>query len=206
MGDDITYEAVGMTQADNTTEPMSFRRKLIAIQRRLKAPKNSWNAFGKYAYRNCEDVLEALKPLLEEYGVLVHITDNIMHIEDRFYVQARVTVMDADSNEYLESMGYAREPENRKGSDQSQVTGACSSYARKYALSAAFLIDDNKDPDVALPANEQRPQQPKQPPIGQQFVAHCTNCGTQYMFDNADYYQQWVQNPGCCPSPHWEVL
>ena len=95
---------------------------------------------------------------------------------------------------------YAREPENKKGSDQSQVTGSCSSYARKYALNAAFLIDDTRDADA-----DEHGKKPKEPPVGQEFTAHCTNCGTAYTFNDADFYKQFIQNPNCCQASNWVV-
>lgn len=222
--DDIYYEPVGMDEIPvvQTTEPdveppveepveepptdepvvdpaTSFERRIIAVQCRLKAPKNQYNAFGKYSYRNCEDILEALKPLLEENDLLMTTNYDVVFIQGRFYIKATVTVRDVISGLSRSVSAYAREPENKKGSDQSQVTGSCSSYAHKYALSAMWLIDDNKDPDVPIPM----PQ--KEPPANGPFVAHCKSCGTAYEFASAEQYQQFITNPGCCPNPHWEV-
>lgn len=124
---------------------MELQKKLIEIQKSLKAPKSQYNSFGKYHYRNCEDILEALKPLLSEHGVLLDITDTIENIGNRFYVKATVTVR--DEKECYSCSAYAREEEAKKGMDGAQVTGASSSYARKYALNGLFLIDDTKDAD-----------------------------------------------------------
>lgn len=118
---------------------------LLKIQSELKAPKLQFNKFGNYAYRNCEDILEALKPLLKKYNCTLTITDDLVLIGTRYYVKAIATIKDKDSSE--SSTSYARESDEKKGMDQSQITGAASSYARKYALNGLFLIDDNKDVD-----------------------------------------------------------
>lgn len=120
-----------------------IKTKLLTIQKALKAPKSQFNNFGKYNYRNCEDILESLKPLLTD--VVLVITDEIINIGNRFYVKATVTIMDKDGE--IRVSAFAREEENKKGMDGAQVTGAASSYARKYALNGLFLIDDTKDAD-----------------------------------------------------------
>ena len=126
---------------------MNVYEKLIAIQSELKAPKSQYNSFGKYAYRNCEDILEALKPLLKEHKSTIYIADEIVTVLDRFYIKATVTFIDAETGEKIINTAYAREEEAKKGMDGSQVTGASSSYARKYALNGMFAIDDTKDSD-----------------------------------------------------------
>ena len=126
---------------------MHVYETLIAIQSELKAPKSQYNNFGKYAYRNCEDILEALKPLLKEYKSTIYIADEIVTVLERFYVKATVTFIDAETGESIMNTAYAREEESKKGMDGSQVTGASSSYARKYALNGMFAIDDTKDSD-----------------------------------------------------------
>ena len=126
---------------------MNVYEKLIAIQSELKAPKSQYNNFGKYAYRNCEDILEALKPLLKEYKSTIYIADEIVTVLERFYIKATVTFIDAETGEKITNTAYAREEESKKGMDGSQVTGASSSYARKYALNGMFAIDDTKDSD-----------------------------------------------------------
>ena len=126
---------------------MNVYEKLIAIQSELKAPKSQYNNFGKYSYRNCEDILEALKPLLKEHKSTIYIADEIVTVLDRFYVKATVTFIDAETGEKIINTAYAREEECKKGMDGSQVTGASSSYARKYALNGMFAIDDTKDSD-----------------------------------------------------------
>ena len=119
--------------------------KLCDIQSRLNAPKGQYNSFGKYAYRNCEDIVEAVKPLLREAELVLTITDEIVDISNRIYVCATATIHDGAGGNA--STGYAREPESKKGMDEMQITGAASSYARKYALCGLFAIDDNKDAD-----------------------------------------------------------
>lgn len=126
---------------------MSVYEKLLKIQGCLKAPKGQYNGFGKYKYRSCEDILEALKPLLVENKAVVTINDSLVQIGDRYYVQAIATLVDVEDGEKVSVMAYAREALGKKGMDESQVTGATSSYARKYALNGLFAIDDNKDMD-----------------------------------------------------------
>lgn len=120
--------------------------KLIKIQSELKAPKGQYNNFGKYNYRNCEDILEALKPLLKEVGLFLTITDEVILIGDRYYIKATATVSDGTNK--IETSALARESDTKKGMDDSQITGAASSYARKYALNGLFCIDDTKDADT----------------------------------------------------------
>ena len=117
--------------------------KLSEIQKKLVAPKGQFNAFGKYKYRSCEDILTALKPHLQ--GLILKITDEIVLIGDRYYVRATATLSDGKNE--ISVTGMAREEAVKKGMDGSQITGAASSYARKYALNGMFLIDDSKDSD-----------------------------------------------------------
>ena len=126
---------------------------LRSIQCELKAPKGQYNSFGKYHYRSCEDILEAVKPLLDKYKATVYITDDMVSVGDRVYVKATATIVDAGGKEISVS-AFAREPLDRKGMDSSQITGASSSYARKYALNGLFLIDDTKDADTEELKNE----------------------------------------------------
>lgn len=121
---------------------------LQAIQAKLRAPKNQHNNFGNYAYRSQEDILEALKPLLATFDYSIIISDKIVAVLSRVYVEATVTLYDDQMKAIAQNTAYAREPENRKGMDESQITGATSSYARKYALNGMFLIDDVKDADA----------------------------------------------------------
>lgn len=134
---------------------------LSVIQAELNAPKNQFNKFGGYNYRNCEDILEALKPFLKAYKAAVTISDEIVLIGERYYIKATATLsVDGESES---ASAYAREPSSRKGMDEAQVTGATSSYARKYALNGLFAIDDNKDPDSMKP-NRENTDKPVQSP------------------------------------------
>ena len=121
--------------------------KLLKIQQELKAHKSQFNDFGKYNYRSCEDILEALKPLLTKNNVTIFITDTLENIGERYYVKATAILFDIESGEAIETTAYAREEETKKGMDGSQITGSSSSYARKYALNGLFCIDDTKDSD-----------------------------------------------------------
>lgn len=123
-------------------------KRLIEIQKKLKAPKNQYNSFGKYKYRSCEDILEGVKPLLAELGLALVIHDNVQFVEGRFYVVTYASLYDEEGKFIVSSTAYAREEETKKGMDGSQVTGAASSYARKYALNGLFAIDDTKDADA----------------------------------------------------------
>lgn len=126
----------------------NVREKLAAVQKVLKAPKNQYNSFGKYSYRSCEDILEAAKPLCIENGLILTISDDIVAVGERYYIKATAAVTDVKDGERVECSGIAREAEERKGMDSSQVTGSTSSYARKYALNGLFSIDDTKDADA----------------------------------------------------------
>ena len=129
--------------------------KLLAIQAKLKAPKGQFNKFGGYSYRSCEDILEAVKPLLAEEGLTLTLRDEVVEVGGWHYVKAtaaiRVLMGDA-----IEVTAYAREAETKKGMDASQITGTASSYARKYALNGLFLIDDTKDDDTR-PTTDAKP-------------------------------------------------
>lgn len=125
----------------------NLREKLQAVQTELKAPKNLYNSFGGYKYRNAEGILEALKPLEKKFQIITTISDSITAVNDRIYITATVTVYDTETDEKISVSAMAREAESKKGMDSAQVTGATSSYARKYALNGMFLLDDTKDID-----------------------------------------------------------
>lgn len=125
---------------------------LIKIQSELVAPKDLYNKFGNYNYRSAESILEAVKPLLSKYGAELTISDDVVLVGDRVYVKATVTI--TDGKETRTVTAFAREPSEKKGMDSSQITGATSSYARKYALNGLFLIDDSKDADTEENKNE----------------------------------------------------
>lgn len=120
--------------------------KLIKVIEKLKAPKNQKNNFGGYKYRSCEDILEAVKPLLNKEGLRLKISDEICEIGDRIYVKATATITDGENSE--SNTAFAREALTKKGMDESQITGTASSYARKYALNGLLCIDDTKDADT----------------------------------------------------------
>ena len=126
---------------------MNIYEKLTEVQNELKAPKSKYNSFGKYNYRSCEDILEAVKPILKAKRLAMTVKDDVFNIGDRFYIMATVTVFDCESEEKVTTTAYAREDTDKKGMDGSQMTGSSSSYARKYALNGMFAIDDTKDAD-----------------------------------------------------------
>ena len=121
---------------------------LMAVQAELKAPKNQHNSFGKYDYRSAEDIIEAVKPLLKENGLFLNMSDEVVLVGDRYYIKATVKVVDVVTGESVQTSALARESAQKKGMDESQVTGTASSYARKYALNGLFAIDDNRDADT----------------------------------------------------------
>lgn len=129
-------------------EKISIFSKLLSIQNELKAPKNQYNKFGKYNYRSCEDILEAIKPLCLKYGTVLLVDDYVEQVGERFYIKAKASLIDIETEQEIYACAYARESENKKGMDSAQVTGATSSYARKYALNGLFCIDDTKDVDT----------------------------------------------------------
>lgn len=126
----------------------NFYKRISKVQKELKAPKNQRNTFGNYNYRSCEDILEAAKPLLAENGLLLVVSDSVEEVSGRFYIKATAALYDTESDNVMVNTAYAREEENKKGMDASQVTGTASSYARKYALNGLFCIDDTKDADT----------------------------------------------------------
>ena len=134
-------------------------KELIMIQQGLKAPKGQYNSFGKYKYRSCEDILEAVKPLLADQSCILTLNDDIVFIEGRYYIKATATITNMDGKSISVS-ALAREQENKAGMDASQLTGSTSSYARKYALNGLFCIDDTKDADTMDNTNEGHPTAP----------------------------------------------
>lgn len=127
---------------------MNVYEKLIKVQAELKAPKSKFNSFGKYKYRSLEDILEGVKPLLEKNKASLVIADSIEQVGDRYYLKATATFIDTENGESVSNSALARESADKKGQDDSQITGTASSYARKYALNGLFLIDDTKDADT----------------------------------------------------------
>ena len=149
---------------------MTIYEKLSNIQSELKAPKSQYNSFGKYSYRSCEDILEAVKPICKNNKAVCTINDEIVLVGDRYYVKATAWLIDTESGERINNIAYAREEAEKKGMDGSQVTGASSSYARKYALNDLFAIDDTKDSDATnkgedkpkTSVKQEKSEQPKQ--------------------------------------------
>lgn len=129
---------------------MNIYEKLAAIQKAIRAPKNNVNEYGKYNYRSCEDILAAAKPLLDETKTVLTLDDEVVLINERYYVKATATLVSVEDGKLdtITNCGYAREEEVKKGMDASQITGSCSSYARKYALAGLFLLDGEKDADA----------------------------------------------------------
>jgi hypothetical protein len=140
----------------------TLQQKLIEIQAELKAPKSQFNKFGGYNYRNCEDILEAVKPLCAKHEIVPLLSDEIVMIGDRFYIKATAKV--TDGKDEIATTAFARESKDKKGMDESQITGSASSYARKYALNGLFCIDDTKDADFMDNSQGTKQQQPKPKP------------------------------------------
>jgi hypothetical protein len=140
---------------------LKHTHQLVLIQGELKAPKGQTNKFGGYSYRSAEDILEAVKPLLKKHNCDLTLSDNIVEVGGRVYVKATARLVSHDPFSEVETTAFAREPESRKGMDDSQITGSASSYARKYALSGLLCIDGEKDPDAT---NTHGKSQPKAKP------------------------------------------
>lgn len=153
-----------------------IKLSLAKIQQELKAPKNQFNKFGGYKYRNAEDILESVKPLLKEHDCVLTLCDEIVNIGARFYVRATATLTDTKENESVIVSALAREEEIKKGMDGSQITGASSSYARKYALNGLFLIDDTKDSDFTN--THDKPEKSEDKPKTRSFNDRLTACKT----------------------------
>lgn len=127
---------------------MGLIEKLSGIQKEMKVPKNLYNKFGDYNYRNAESIFEAFKPLEAKYKVSLVVSDDVVPVGDRIYIKAAAKLMDCESQEFITATAFAREALTKKGMDDAQITGSASSYARKYALNGLFLLDDTKDPDT----------------------------------------------------------
>lgn len=153
--------------------------KLAEIQKELKVPKNQYNNYGGFNYRSCEDIVEAVKPLCHARGVVLTMYDDVVVYGNRFYIKAHVALSDTETGETIEKTAVAREADSKKGMDESQITGASSSYARKYALNGLFCIDDTKDADTNDYKNQQNQRQNQQNQRqNQNFV--CADCGTPF--------------------------
>ena len=165
-------------------------KRLIDIQLKLKAPKGQFNKFGNYHYRNCEDILQAVKPLLHDAGLVLNISDDIINVGSRYYVKAIATLLDTDKVIVATSTGYAREAETKKGMDEAQITGSASSYARKYALNGLFAIDDGKDADSDDNRDHKpTPQKPQPAPVTREQMQKALDAwkGVGIEFDDISY-------------------
>lgn len=168
---------------------------LATIQSKIKAEKSQYNSFGKYNYRSCEDIVEAAKPVLLEHGFALNLTDEIIMLGDRYYVKAVASI--TNGTETYSATGYAREEQDKKGMDGSQITGAASSYARKYALNGLLAIDDTKDSDATNDHGKTTP------PINNSNATdpHCKKCnGTTHYQETKTGKGMWVcnQDNGAC--------
>lgn len=152
-----------------------MKNKLLKIQQELKCKKGQYNNFGKYRYRSCEDILESVKPLLAETKCILTLSDEMVQIGDRYYIEALATITDIETGETIQNTAYAREEESKKGMDGSQITGTASSYARKYALNGMFLIDDTKDADTDEYQNTTTNQETTNP--RQEVIDYCEKNG-----------------------------
>src|SRR5690625_2651278 len=169
----------------------NLTEKLIHIQKELKAPKNNYNSFGKYKYRSAEDILEAVKPLNAEHGLLLTLTDEPVFIGDWHYIKATATI--TDGNETHSVSAYARESENKKGMDHSQVTRTASSNARKYALKGLYLIEDTKDAETDEYQNQTNGRPQKATPKQLNFVDQLLRKNANDKFTWEDLYARLKQ-------------
>lgn len=160
-------------------ETINIAAKLVQIQRELKAPKSQYNSFGKYHYRSCEDITEAAKPICAKYNTALTLEDELVHIGERYYVKATARLTDAETGTSMFTNAFAREEESKKGTDAAQLTGATSSYARKYALSGLFALDDTKDSDFTNTGNGEKEKSlgSKIASIGESSPYVCADCG-----------------------------
>jgi hypothetical protein len=155
---------------------------LAQIQAKVKAPKAKYNAFGKYKYRSCESILEAVKPIISEYGFSLQMSDSVIKLGARYYIKA--TVILTNGTDAFTAIGYAREEDVKKGMDASQITGAASSYARKYALNGLFAIDESNDSDTT---NTDTPEENK---FGYKEIGECKTLQQLEDFWNANKENQ----------------
>lgn len=197
---------------------MSIYEKLSAIQAELKAPKNQHNSFGNYNYRSCEDILENVKPICRKNRTTLILTDHLENIGDRYYVKAVAELIDLDEKDSVQVSAYAREEESKKGMDGSQVTGASSSYARKYALNGLFNIDDTKDSDftntgssepqkrASTPSKAEYPAKTNAPVSDSDgsFQPVCADCGKPISVKVHDFSAKKFGTPLCmdCQKTH----
>lgn len=179
----------------------TIEQAVARVQRAVVVPKARYNKFGKFSYRSFEDIVAALKEPCRGEGIAFTLDDSVVNIGERYYVRSECRVFFEDGHGGdVTVAGYAREAEHKTGSDDAQVTGMASSYARKYALCGAFAIDGTSDPDALA----ERPA--KEPPAEGPFEAKCRSCGTAYTFESRAQYEEFVKAPGCCAAPSWAVV
>lgn len=180
---------------------MTIYEKLMAIQQTLKAPKDLENKFGGYKYRSAESILEAVKPLLAENKCVLLLNDSIEEVGGRVYVKATALLKDLSETQEPQKImvsAFAREEESKKGMDASQVTGAASSYARKYALNGLFCIDDNKDSDFTNTQTKEQQKAPETPvKAANSFLPKCADCGVDIPDNVHDYSVKKFGRPLC---------
>ena len=157
----VTAKSTKVYLVNRMTTPTIYE-KLALIQSELKAPKNQYNSFGKYNYRNCEDILEAVKPLCKKNRVTLVLSDEATSVDGWHYIKTVASLIDWDSDKCIDNFAFARESEAKKGMDDGQITGSTSSYARKYALNGLFNIDDAKDSDNDATKQEEKARAEKQ--------------------------------------------
>jgi len=167
---------------------MNIYEKINKIQVELKAPKSQRNNFGNYNFRNCEDILEALKPLLLREKIIIQLSDELVQTGDRFYIKATATLIDVENGEKHSTTAFAREELSKKGMDGSQITGASSSYARKYALNGLLAIDDTKDSDTTNTHNNNDSKNQKK----QASTEEKRKNGENYIAKNTQKYQEMI--------------
>lgn len=160
-------------------ETINIAAKLVQIQRELKAPKGQYNSFGKYHYRSCEDITEAAKPICAKYNTALTLDDDVVEIGGRVYIKATARLTDAETGNSIFTTAFAREEDTKKGMDASQLTGSTSSYARKYALSGLFALDDTKDSDFTNTGDGEKKQSlgSQIASIGESGPYVCVECG-----------------------------
>lgn len=182
---------------------MSIQEKLLKIQRALKAPKGQRNTFGNYNFRSCEDIFEAVKPLCEENKVFLKVYDDLAMIGDRYYIKSTAEAIDIETLESESVTAWAREEQSKKGMDESQVTGASSSYARKYALNGLFCIDDVKDSDAT--SEKSNTQKVKSIKSENKPLQTCQECGKQVAETVAKFSQSKYKKVLCMTCQKKEV-
>lgn len=195
--------------ADEREEtPQTVYQAIAQVQRDLVVPKARFNKFGGFSYRNLEDITAALKEPCHRARLMYYLTDEVVEVGGAAYLKATATArLDDGSGDTVSAPGFARIPASKKGMDDSQLTGAASSYARKYALGGLFAIDGQSDADGI----EQPARQEKQPPRGGEFYGKCRSCGKRYKFATPEQFEAWRANPvdangkSCCAHPDYVV-